>query len=96
MSGARWLTTLRRVVAPLMLPSLSASFVLLFVVGIREFTLPLVLGSPDNIVLGVVLWRFFEDGHVAEASAVATMTIAIVVPMVFLMRQYVVRRTEAT
>ena len=95
-SGARWLTTLRRVVAPLMLPSLSASFVLLFVVGIREFTLPLVLGSPDNIVLGVVLWRFFEDGHVAEASAVATMTIAIVVPIVFLMRQYVVRRTEAT
>jgi iron(III) transport system permease protein len=43
-AGARWLTTLRRVVAPLMLPSLTASFVLLFVVGMREFTLPLVLG----------------------------------------------------
>jgi iron(III) transport system permease protein len=94
-SGARWLPTLRRVVAPLMLPSLTASFVLLFVVGMREFTLPLILGSPDNVVLGVVLWRLFEDGHVAEASAVASMTIAIVVPVVFLMRQYVVRRTES-
>ena len=95
-SGARWLTTLRRVVAPLMLPSLAASFVLLFVVGVREFTLPLVLGSPDNVVLGVVLWRQFEDGHVAEASAVASMTIAIVVPVVFVLRRYVVGRTELT
>jgi iron(III) transport system permease protein len=94
-SGARWLTTFRRVVAPLMLPSLTASFVLLFVVGMREFTLPLVLGSQDNVVLGVVLWRLFEDGHVAEASAVASMTIAIVVPIVFVMRRYMVRRTEA-
>ena len=93
-AGARWLTTIRRITAPLLLPSLTASFVLLFVVGVREFTLPLVLGSADNVVLGVVLWRLFEDGHVAEASAVASMTIAIVVPVVFVLRRYVVRRTE--
>jgi iron(III) transport system permease protein len=93
-SGGRWTTTVRRIVTPLMLPSLAASFVLLFVVGVREFTLPLVLGSQDNVVLGVVLWRLFEDGHVAEASAVATLTMAIVVPVVLLMRRQVVRRTE--
>jgi iron(III) transport system permease protein len=93
-SGAAWPTTARRIVLPLLLPSLTASFVLLFAVGVREFTLPLVLGSPDNVVLGVVLWRLFEDGHVAEASAVASMLIAIVVPVVFLLRRYMVSRTE--
>jgi iron(III) transport system permease protein len=93
-AGARWLTTARRILFPLMAPSLAASFVLLFVIGVREFTLPLVLGSADNVVLGVVLWRLFEDGHVAEAAAVATMVIALVVPVVFAMRRYVVNRTE--
>ena len=42
----------------------------------------------------IVLWRLFEDGHIAEASAVASMLIAIVVPVVFLLRRYVVGRTE--
>jgi iron(III) transport system permease protein len=93
-AGAAWLTTARRILFPLLAPSLAASFVLLFVVGVREFTLPLVLGSSDNIVLGVVLWRLFEDGHVPEAAAVATMLIALVVPVVFALRRYVVRRSE--
>jgi iron(III) transport system permease protein len=93
-AGARWGTTVVRIVLPLLLPSLVASFLLLFVVGVREFTLPLVLGSRDNVVLGVVLWRLFEDGHIAEASAVASMVIAAVVPVVFVLRRYVVRRTE--
>jgi len=93
-SGAPWQTTIRRIVAPLMTPSLAASFVLVFVIGVREFTLPLVLGSPDNVVLGVVLWRLFEDGHVSEAAAVASMLIAIVVPVVFVFRRFVVRRME--
>ena len=37
-SGARWLATQRRVLVPLMLPALSAGFILLFIVGVREFT----------------------------------------------------------
>ena len=93
-SGARWLTTLRRVVVPLMLPSLSASFVCCSSSACANSRCRWCSGVRDNVVLGVVLWRLFEDGHVAEASAVASMTIAIVVPIVFLMRQYVVRRTE--
>jgi len=93
-AGATWLTTARRILFPLMLPPLSASFVLLFIVGVREFTLPLLLGSADNVVLGVMLWRLFEDGHLAEAAAVASLVILMVAPLVFLLRRYVVARTE--
>ena len=95
-AGATWSTTIRRIVFPLLLPSLTASFVLLFVIGVREFTLPLVLGSRDNVVLGVMLWRLFEDGHAAEASALASMVIALVVPIILAMRRHVVRRMELT
>jgi iron(III) transport system permease protein len=93
-AGAPGLTTFRRIVFPLLLPSLTASFILLFVVGVREFTLPLVLGSGDNVVLGVVLWRLFEDGHVAEASALACLMLAVIIPVVFVLRRHVVRRFE--
>jgi iron(III) transport system permease protein len=93
-AGATGLTTFRRILLPLLLPSLAASFILLFVVGVREFTLPLLLGSGENVVLGVVLWRLFEDGKVAEASALATLVVAMVVPITFLLRRRVVLRTE--
>ena len=86
-SGARWATTLRRVVVPLLAPSLAASVLLLFIVGVREFTLPMVLASRDNVVLGVMLWRLFEDGHAAEAASVATMLFALVLPVAFLARR---------
>ena len=88
-SGGRWPATLRRIVLPLLAPSLVSSFVLLFIIGVREFTLAMVLGSPDNVVLSVMLWRFFEDGNAAEASAVATLIIALVVPAIFLLRRLV-------
>jgi iron(III) transport system permease protein len=93
-AGATGLTTFQRILLPLLLPSLTANFILLFVVGVREFTLPLVLASGDNVVLGVVLWRLFEDGHVAEASALASLVIALVVPFAFILRRHMVRRFE--
>jgi iron(III) transport system permease protein len=80
-SGGRWGATFRRIVLPLMTPSLAASFVLLFIVGVREFTVPMVLGSRENIVVGVMLWRLFEDGHAPEAAAVATMLVACMTPL---------------
>jgi iron(III) transport system permease protein len=86
-AGARWGATLRRIVVPLLTPSLTASFLLLFIVGVREFTLPMILGSRDSTVLGVMLWRQFEDGHAAEAAAIATMLFALVMPVAFLARR---------
>jgi iron(III) transport system permease protein len=93
-AGATGLVTFRRILLPLLLPSLGASFIVLFVVGVREFTLPLVLGSGDNVVLGIVLWRLFEDGHVSEASALASLLVALIVPVAFIVRRRVIRRFE--
>ena len=93
-AGGRWGPTFRRVVLPLLRPSLVAGFVLLFIIGFREFTLPMVLSSPDNIVLSVMVWRLFEDGSAAEAAAVATLIIALVVPVIFVMRRTVLAESR--
>ena len=91
-AGGAWLTTLRRVVLPLTRPALVTSFVLLFIVGFREFTLPMILQSPDNAVLSVMMWKAFQSGKTMEAAALGTIIVLLVIPVIFLVRQLVLAR----
>lgn len=86
-SGARWLSTQWRIVMPLMLPSIVSGFVLLFVTGVREFTMGLILYSQDNVVLSVLLWRLYESGQAGPSAALATIIIVLVIPVVFVARR---------
>lgn len=86
-SGAHWLTTQRRVVVPLLLPALASGFILMFIVGVREFTLPLVLYSQENVVLSVLLWHLFQGGQTTQAAALASLIVALVLPIIFLARR---------
>jgi iron(III) transport system permease protein len=95
MGGASWLATQARILIPLLRPALVAGFVLLFIVGVREFTIPLVLYSPDNVVLSVLLWQLFQYGQPAPSAALACLIIAVVLPVVFLARRYLTGRTIA-
>jgi iron(III) transport system permease protein len=91
-AGGAWVTTLRRVVLPLLRPSLVASFVLLFIVGFREFTLPMILQSPDNVVLSVMMWKAFQGGRTMEAAAIGTIIVLLAVLVIFAVRNVVLAR----
>jgi iron(III) transport system permease protein len=94
-SGARWTATQRRVLIPLMLPVLAAGFILLFIVGVREFTIALVLYSPDNVVLSVLLWHLFQSGQPAPSAALASIIVAVALPVIFVARRTLARRALA-
>jgi iron(III) transport system permease protein len=91
-SGARWLATMARIVLPLLAPSLLANFVLLFIVGFREFTLPVILQSPDNLVLSVIMWSLFTSIKTADAAAVGTLIVLCVVPVIVFGRRALLGR----
>jgi iron(III) transport system permease protein len=78
-----------RVVLPLLRPTLIANFVLLFIIGFREFTLPTLLASRDNPVLSVLMWNLFVANESAAAAAVGCLIVACVVPVIFLARRLV-------
>jgi iron(III) transport system permease protein len=78
-----------------MLLALSAGFILLFIVGVREFTMPLVLYSQDNVVLSVLLWQLFQSGQPALSAALASIIVAVVLPVIFVARRTLARRTLA-
>jgi iron(III) transport system permease protein len=94
-SGGRWIATQRRVMIPLMLPALTSGFVLLFIVGVREFTIPLVLYSQDNVVLSVLLWQLFQYGQPAPSAALASLIVLVVLPVILAARRLLTARSVA-
>jgi iron(III) transport system permease protein len=91
-SGARWLTTQTRILLPLIMPGLISAFLLLFIIGMREFTIPFVLYSQENVVMSVLIWQFFQGGEPARSAALATLMIVMVLPLVVFARRYLVSR----
>ncbi len=84
--GARPIATFVNVTLPLSLPGIIAGFMLVFIPAIGEFVIPELLGGPDTLMIGRVLWNEFflnRDWPVASAVAIA-MLVAVVVPIMIL------------
>jgi iron(III) transport system permease protein len=90
--GATWLTTFRRVILPLLLPTTLAVWLLIFIVNFREFTIALLLGSVDNQMLGPLLWRYVSSSEMGQASALAVIMAAILLTVGGCARRLVVAR----
>ena len=76
------------VTLPLSLPGIIAGALLVFIPMVGEFVIPDLLGGPDTLMIGKVLWdEFFtnRDWPVASSLAVA-MLVLLVGPMMVLRR----------
>ncbi|TGD95782.1 ABC transporter permease subunit [Methylobacterium nonmethylotrophicum] len=93
--GASRLTAFRTVTLPLSLPGLVAGALLCFIPITGEFIIPDLLGGPDTLMLGRVLWsEFFSNRDWPLASAVAVVLLVIVAGPVVLFREAEARRLE--
>ncbi len=84
--GGRPIATLFHVTLPLSAPGIIAGFMLVFIPAIGEFVIPELLGGPDALMIGRVLWNEFfsnRDWPVASAVAIA-MLVVLVVPIMML------------
>jgi iron(III) transport system permease protein len=75
MSGASWGTTFRRIVLPLLKPGLMAGWIYIVIVSVRELSSSILLYSPGNEVLSIVIWELWENGQYVELSALGVMFI---------------------
>ena len=92
MSGARWLATQWRILMPLLAPALGSAFLVAFIVALREFTIPFILYSSENVVLPVMVWQLFQNGEPARSAALGVMMIAVILPAIFALRLFLTRR----
>jgi putrescine transport system permease protein len=81
--GCRPWQAFARVTLPLSLPGIAAGSLLVFIPAVGEFVIPDLLGGPDTLMIGKVLWdEFFTNRDWPVASAVAiAMLLLLLVPM---------------
>lgn len=88
--GARPWRAFLSVTLPLSLPGIAAGSLLVFIPAVGEFVIPELLGGPDTLMIGKVLWdEFFENHDWPAASAVAVAMLALLALPMALMRRYV-------
>lgn len=67
--GGNWGQTVRKILFPLMLPTLFASWIYVFLITIRELSVALLLYSPGSQVVSVIIWELWENGRIGELAA---------------------------
>ncbi len=83
--GARPLKTFFSVIVPLTKGGIIAGSMLVFIPAVGEFVIPELLGGPDSIMIGRVLWQeFFNNRDWPVASSVAIiMLLLLIVPIMW-------------
>lgn len=84
------------VTLPLSMPGIIAGSMLVFIPAIGEFVIPALLGGPDNLMIGRVLWdEFFGNRDWPVASAVAIAFLVFLVGPIALYQHYSAKQLEA-
>lgn len=81
-SGATWWQVNRRILFPLMIPGLLAGWIYIVIVSIRELSSSILLYSPGNEVISIVIWLFNEKGELTAVSAIGVMLVLALVVFV--------------
>jgi putrescine transport system permease protein len=86
--GARPLRVFFEVILPLTVPGIAAGSLLVLIPATGEFVIPDLLGGPDTLMIGKVLWdEFFNNRDWPVASAVAVVLVAaLAIPILIAQR----------
>ena len=85
--GAKPITTFFKVTLPLSVPGIIAGSMLVFIPVVGEFVIPALLGGPDTLMIGKVLWNeFFSNRDWPVASAVAVVMVVLLIIPIMLLR----------
>ena len=82
MSGGSWFTVFRRIILPLLKPGLVAGWIYVMIVSIRELSTSILLYSPGNEVISIVIWELWENGQYVELSALSVLFILLLLVLV--------------
>lgn len=93
-AGASWLTTMRKILLPLLWPHFLNAWLWIIAHSMRDLTLALTLMSPDNVVLSSTLWVLWSFGDVPKASALLMLMMVGLLLIVLPIQLYAARKAE--
>jgi iron(III) transport system permease protein len=83
-SGASWWQTFRRVNLPLLMPGLVAGWIYILMVSVRELSSSILLYSPGNEVLSILIFEQYENGQFTELAALGIVMVVSLLVLVFI------------
>jgi iron(III) transport system permease protein len=81
-SGATWWQTFRRINLPLLMPGLIAGWIYILLVSFRELSSSILLYSPGDEVLSILIWERWENGQYTQLAALGMVMIVTLVVLV--------------
>ena len=94
--GARPFRAFLGVTLPFSSPGIAAGSLLVLIPAIGEFVIPDLLGGPDTLMIGKVLWdEFFNNRDWPVASAVAVVLVAALAIPILLAQRFLEREPAA-
>jgi iron(III) transport system permease protein len=84
MAGASTMRTVRRILLPLMAPSLVYAWLWIALLTFRELTLAVLLTTRQNITLPVVVWSLWLSGQIGRGAALTLVMLVLLVPFIAL------------
>ncbi len=92
--GCRPFKAFLKVTLPLSLPGLVAGSMLVFIPVVGEFVIPDLLGGPDNLMIGNMLWTEFFSNKDWPLAAALTLSLLGLLVVPFVLMQRLERRIE--
>jgi iron(III) transport system permease protein len=87
LSGASWVTTLRRITIPLLKPGIFAGWLLLFLIFLRELPISLILFTAGTETLSVGIYYLQEYKNESITCALSVVQTCTLLACVFLFRR---------
>lgn len=93
--GSRSVNTFWKVTLPLSKAGVIAGSMLVFIPVVGEFVIPELLGGPDSLMIGKILWQeFFNNRDWPVASSLAIIMLALLIIPITLFHRYQSREME--
>jgi iron(III) transport system permease protein len=94
MAGASLLHVFRRIILPLLAPTIIAMIIWIVVHSVREFSIAVMLQSGRNSVLSTILFNYWETGSPERAAALAVLLMLLLLALIGIL-SLVARRSDA-
>jgi iron(III) transport system permease protein len=92
-AGASWLTTLRRILLPIMRPNLMLAWLLVFIPALGELSATILLYTNGTETISVAIFRLSDLGQLELVAALSTVLIVVIL-VATLLTQWLAGRTR--
>lgn len=82
-SGGSWLQTFVRVTLPLLRPALLTGWIYVALISLRELSSSILLYSPGNEVLSIMIWDLWQGGETQALAALGVLMVLSLSVLVF-------------